>query len=66
MTTDNQPVPANEPATFPPTPKQTPTVPGLPEKEGDEKVDQIADRLAHKGAQREQEFDKENNNLISK
>jgi hypothetical protein len=42
---------------------------GLPEKEGGEKVDrvdQVADHLAHKGAKTVQDFDKENSKLFSK
>ena len=69
MTMDNNPNPANEPNTFPPNPTQLPTKPGLPEKEGDEKVDrvdQIADHLAHKGAKTVQDFDRENGKLFSK
>jgi hypothetical protein len=69
MTTDINPNPANLPATFPPNPTQAPAKPGLPEKEGDEKVDrvdQIADHLAHKGAKAEQEFDNENSKVFSK
>jgi hypothetical protein len=69
MTMDNNPNPANEPNTFPPNPTQLPTKPGLPEKEGDEKVDrvdQVADRLAHKGSKTVQDFDKENGKLFSK
>jgi hypothetical protein len=63
---DNNPIPANEPAAFPPNPKLTPTKPGLPATEGDEKIDQVADRLAHKGAKTEQEFDQENGQIFSK
>jgi hypothetical protein len=65
MTTDNNPNPANEPATFPPIPKESPTKPGLPDEEGDKKIQQVADRLAHKGAKREQDFDKDNTKLFS-
>lgn len=67
MTTDLNPNPAHE--TFPSNPAQLPTKPGLPEKEGDAKVDcadQVADHLAHKGAKSEQDFDKENSKLFSK
>ena len=63
---DNNPNPANEPATFPPSPQQKPTKPGLPAAEGDNKVDQVADRLAHKGAKTEQAFDTESGKLFSK
>jgi hypothetical protein len=69
MTTDNKPNPANNPTTVPPKPTQLPTRPGLPEREGDEKLDgaqQIADHLAHKGAKAEQDFDKDNSKLFSK
>jgi hypothetical protein len=69
MTTDNNPNPADEPITFPPNPTQLPAKPGLPEREGDERVDrvdQIADHLAHKGAKTEQTFDNENGKLFSK
>jgi hypothetical protein len=73
MTTDNQPNPSNDPATdpatFPPNPTQLPAEPGLPERAGDEKidrVDQVADHMAHKGAKAEQAFDTENNQLFSK
>jgi hypothetical protein len=65
MTTNVKPIPANEPATFPPTHKQTPTTPGLPEKEG-EGVDTVADRLAQKGSNAEKSFDKENSKLFNK
>jgi hypothetical protein len=64
MTTDNKLNPSTGASTFPPSPR--PTAPGLPGKKGDEKIDQIANRLAHKGAQREREFDKDNNTVISK
>jgi hypothetical protein len=63
---DNNPNPANEPSTFPPNPKQMPSKPGLPPTEGDKKVEQVADHLAHKGAKTEQEADKENGKLFSK
>src|ERR1700679_1541776 len=68
MTTDNNFNPANEPNTFPPNPTQAPTAAGLPEKEGDkkDKVDQVADRLAQKGAKTEQDYEKDNINLITK
>lgn len=66
MTIDINPNPKNEPITFPPHPAQAPTKPGLPDTEGDKRVDQVADRLAHKGAKAEQEFDKENSKLFSK
>ena len=65
MTTDIKPNPANEPTPYPQNPKQSPTKPGLPDEEGDKKVKQVADHLAHKGAKREQEFDKENTKLFS-
>jgi hypothetical protein len=66
---DNNPNPANEPVTFPPNPKQAPTKPGLPENEGDKKSDrlnQVANRMAGKGAKTVQNFDKQKGNLISK
>jgi hypothetical protein len=65
MTTDLNPNPAEEPSTYPPNPQKTPTKPGLPEKQ-DEGVDKVADRLAHKGAEAVQDFDKDNGRLISK
>ncbi|MGO9336725.1 MAG: hypothetical protein ACLPY1_04370 [Terracidiphilus sp.] len=68
MTMDNNPNPANEPNAFPPNPTQLPSKPGLPEKEGDEKVDRIdraADHLAHKGAKTQQDFEKENSSLLT-
>jgi hypothetical protein len=67
MTRDNTPNPV--PTAFPPQPTELPTRPGLPEREGDEKVDgaeKVADHLAHKGAKAEQDFDKENSKLFSK
>jgi hypothetical protein len=66
MTTDLKTKPASEPVTFRPNPTQAPTKPGLPEKKADEKVDQVADRMAHKGAKAEQEFDNENSKPFSK
>lgn len=66
MTTDLNPNPANEPATFPPNPTQAPTKPGLAGKKEVDKADQVADHLAHKGAKAEQDFDKENSKPFSK
>ncbi len=69
MTTTITPNPTEDPVAFPPNPTQLPTTPGLPEKEGDEKVDhaeQIANHLAHKSAKAEQDFDKENSKLFNK
>jgi hypothetical protein len=66
MTTDLNPNRVNNPLAFPQKPKQAPAASGLPEKEADEKVDQVADNLAHKGAKTEQNFDKENSKLFSK
>ena len=62
MTTDDNPNPANEPATYPPNATETPAKPGLP----DRKVEEVANRLAHKGAKRQQDFDKDNLKVISK
>jgi hypothetical protein len=64
MTTDNKLNPSTGASTFPPSPR--PTAPGASGNKGDQKIDQTANRLAHKGAKKEQEFDKENNTLISK
>jgi len=65
MVTDNNPNPANGPATYPPNLKEMPAKPGLPDREGDKKINDVADRLAHKGAKREQDFDKDNTKLFS-
>jgi hypothetical protein len=59
MTTDIQkPDLAKKPGTMPPSPSQPPTSAGLQDKKVD-KVDQVADRLAHQGSKTEQEFDAE-------
>ena len=63
MTTDLNTNPSDQPSTFPPSPRQSTTKPG---KEEYKKVDQVADHMAHKGAETEQKFDKENNKLFSK
>lgn len=66
MTANTNPNPSTGPSTFPSKPAQVPTTPGVLEKEGDARVDQVANRLAHKGAKAEQNFDKENETLFNK
>jgi hypothetical protein len=59
--------PSKDPHPFPHKPVQAPAAPGLPEKEGDRKsVEQVADRLAHKGAKTEQDFDRDNSKPFTK
>jgi len=66
MATDPNLNPAH-PKPFPPHTVQAPTTPGLPEKEGDpERLQQTADRLAHKAAKAEQDFDREHSKPFTK
>jgi hypothetical protein len=64
MTTTVNPNPSDGANTFPPKERQTPTAGGAAQtdKSG---VDTVANRLAHKGAKAEQNFDKENGKLFS-
>lgn len=70
MKNEVNPNPANEPSIVHPTHEKTLTKPGTPRdaREGNagEGVDTVANRLAHKGAKAEKEFDNENSKLFSK
>ena len=66
MTTDVNKNPATGAATFPPRTSEVPTKPASVGTGNEDVADQTADRLAHKGASTEQNFDKDNSQLFSK
>ena len=66
ISTNVNPDPSTGTGSFPKNTSQVPTTPGVLEKESDSRVDQVANRLAHKGAKAEQAFDKENEPLFNK
>jgi hypothetical protein len=65
MKNDVNPNAANEPSVVNPTHEKTLTGKETSERTG-EGVDTVANRLAHKGAKAEKEFDNENGKLFSK
>jgi len=67
MTTDPKSNPIIDPKGTSVHPVQAPASPGQPKKEGDPKrVDQVADRLAHKGAKDEQDYERDNSKPFTK
>jgi hypothetical protein len=68
MTTNNKLNPSAGPSTFPRRTTEVPTHPGVAQSKETEKkdVDKLANHLAHKANEREQEFEGDNSNLFSK
>ena len=66
MTTDVNPNPSTGAATFPPRTSEVPTKPAVTGEGSEDGADKTADRMAHKGAKTEQNFDKDNSQLFSK
>jgi len=69
MTTDQTTNPTNPttaPDTFPPRTSEVPTKPASVGTGDESHLDQVADRMAHKAAKTEQNYDKTNNQLFNK
>jgi hypothetical protein len=66
MTTDVNPNPSDGAATFPPRTSEVPTRPASVGTDDENGADKTADRMAHKAAKTEQNFDKDNSQLFNK
>jgi hypothetical protein len=66
MTTDRTSNPSTGSSKFPPRVNEVPTKPAVGGEKSEDRADQVADRLAHKGAKDQQDFGRDNNKLFSK
>jgi hypothetical protein len=66
MTTDRTSNPSTGASTFPPRVTEVPTKPAVTGEKADDRAEKTADRLAHKGAKDEQDFDRDNNKKFTK
>jgi hypothetical protein len=66
MTPDRTSNPSTGSSTFPDRPTENPAKPANTGEKSEDRGERTADRLAHKGAKDQQDFDRDNNQLFSK
>lgn len=66
MTIDRTSNPSTAGSTFPPRISEVPTKPAVAGETTEDRAEKTADRLAHKSAKDEQDFDRDNNSLFSR
>ncbi len=66
MTPDRTSNPSTGSSTFPDRATENPAKPANTDEQSENRAERTADRLAHKGAKDEQDFDRDNNKPFSK